>query len=184
MRVGALASGTGTILEAVLAAGIPLDVVVADRHCRALEIAEEHDVPAVLVERRSFGAAFDRDAYSDEVVAALAKFDVDVVVMAGFGTVIPRAVTSFPGRMLNTHPALLPSFKGWHAVGDALAYGVKVTGCTVHIVTEEMDVGPILAQEAVAVLDGDTDETLHDRIKDVERRLFPATIKRFLEEIG
>lgn len=184
MRVGALASGSGTILEAVLAAGIPLDVVVTDRHCRALEIAEAADVPTVLVERRSFGPSFDRDAYSDEVVAALAKFEIDLVVMAGFGTVIPKAVESFPGRMLNTHPALLPSFKGWHGVRDALAYGVKVTGCTVHIVTEEMDVGPILAQEAVAILDDDTEETLQERIKEVERRLFPATIKRFLEEMG
>lgn len=184
MRVGALASGTGSILESILDAGIPVDVVVTDRRCPALEIAEARDIPAVLVERRAFGASFDRDAYSDEVVAALAKFDVEVVVMAGFGTVIPKAVTSFPGRMLNTHPALLPSFKGWHAVRDALAYGVKITGCTVHVVTEVMDVGPILAQEAVAVLPGDTEESLHQRIKGVERRLFPATIKHFLEENG
>jgi phosphoribosylglycinamide formyltransferase-1 len=183
VRVGALASGTGTILEAILAEDLAIDLVVADRRCRALELADRHGIASELVERRSFGPSFDRDAYSDEVVAALQKHDVDVVLMAGFGTVIPRAVTSFPGRMLNTHPALLPSFKGWHAVRDALAYGVKVTGCTVHVVTEEMDVGPILAQEAVPVLDGDTEETLHERIKDVERRLFPATIKSFLAEL-
>jgi len=181
VRTGALASGSGTILESILGAGIDLDVVVADRHCRALEIAESAGVPAVLVERTSFGQSFDREAYAADVVAALAKFDIDVVVMAGFGTVIPSAVASFPGRMLNTHPSLLPAFKGWHPVRDALAYGVKVTGTTVHIVTEEMDVGPILAQEAVAVLPGDTEESLHERIKQVERRLFPATIKTFLE---
>ena len=181
-RVGALASGTGTILEAILDHGIDVSVVVTDRRCRALELADERGVPAVLVERDSFGDSFDRDAYSDEVVAALQKHDVDVVLMAGFGTIIPNAVRSFPGRMLNTHPALLPSFKGWHAVRDALAYGVKVTGCTVHIVTEEVDVGPILAQEAVPVLSDDTEATLHERIKAVERRLFPETVKRFLDE--
>lgn len=180
-RVGALASGTGTILEAILDHGIEVDLVVTDRRCGALELADEHDLPGVLVERRTFGPDFDRDAYSDEVVAVLQKHDIDVVLMAGFGTVIPKAVESFPGRMLNTHPALLPSFKGWHGVRDALAYGVKITGCTVHIVTEEMDVGPILAQEAVAVLPDDTEDSLHERIKAVERRLYPETIKRFLE---
>jgi phosphoribosylglycinamide formyltransferase-1 len=184
MGTGALASGGGTILEAILGAGIALDVVVTDRPCRALDIAEAAKVPAVLVERTSFGASFDRDAYTAEVVEALDKYDVDVVLMAGFGTVVPKAVEAFPGRMLNTHPSLLPAFKGWHPVRDALAYGVKVTGCTVHIVTEEMDVGPILAQEAVTVEPGDTEETLHERIKQVERRLFPATIKDFLKEIG
>lgn len=183
MRVGALASGTGTILEAILASGISLEVVVTDRRCRALEIAEAHGIPALLVERTSFGPSFDRDAYAGEVVEALRKFDVDVAVMAGFGTVIPKAVASFPGRMLNTHPALLPAFKGWHPVREALSYGVKVTGCTVHVVTEDMDAGPILAQEAVTVLPDDTEETLHARIKEVERRLYPETIARFLAQL-
>jgi phosphoribosylglycinamide formyltransferase-1 len=86
--------------------------------------------------------------------------------------------------VLNTHPALLPAFPGWHAVRDALAYGVKVTGMTVHVATGEVDVGPILAQEAVAVEPDDTEETLHERIKTVERRLYPATIRRFLDELG
>jgi phosphoribosylglycinamide formyltransferase-1 len=184
VRVGALASGTGSILESILDAGIAVDLVVTDRRCAALELAEARGVPVELVERTDFTKSFDRDAYSDDVVAVLQKYEIDVVLMAGFGTVIPKAVESFPGRMLNTHPALLPSFKGWHAVRDALAYGVKVTGCTVHVVTEEMDVGPILAQEAVEILPEDTEETLHERIKAVERRLFPETIKRFLEEIS
>ncbi len=183
LRVGALASGTGTILEALLTAGVDVDLVVTDRPCRALDLAAEHGVTGVLVERKSFGAAFDRDRYSDTVVDVLHRHAVDVVVMAGFGTIIPKAVDSFPGRMLNTHPSLLPSFKGWHAVRDALAYGVKVTGCTVHVVTEEMDAGPILAQEAVEVRADDTEDTLHERIKAVERRLFPETVKRFLKEI-
>jgi phosphoribosylglycinamide formyltransferase-1 len=102
--------------------------------------------------------------------------------MAGFGTVVPDLPAAFPGRVLNTHPALLPAFKGWHAVRDALALGVKVTGTTVHIATEAVDDGPILAQEAVPVLPGDTEDTLHERIKQVERRLYPATIRQFIEE--
>jgi phosphoribosylglycinamide formyltransferase-1 len=95
---------------------------------------------------------------------------------------VPGVATAYAGRMINTHPALLPAFKGWHAVRDALERGVKVTGCTVHLVTEEVDEGPILAQEAVPVLPGDTEDTLHERIKEVERRLLPATIRRFVEE--
>jgi phosphoribosylglycinamide formyltransferase-1 len=101
--------------------------------------------------------------------------------MAGFGTFVPGLPEAFPGRVLNTHPALLPAFKGWHAVRDALAFGVKVTGTTVHVATAEVDSGPILAQEAVPVMPGDTEETLHERIKQVERRLYPATIRRFIE---
>lgn len=181
MRIGVLASGSGTLLEAILSDGIPVEVVVVDRPCRAVDVAEAAGVEAVVVERESFGADFDRDGYTDRVVAELRSRDIDLVVMAGFGTVMPKAASEFPGRLLNTHPALLPSFKGWHAVRDALAAGVKVTGCTVHIATEVMDEGPILAQEAVVVEPGDTEETLHERIKEVERRIYPATIRRFIE---
>ena len=103
--------------------------------------------------------------------------------MAGFGTILAEPVhTAFAGRILNTHPALLPSFKGWRAVEAALAYGVKVTGCTVHLATSEVDEGPILAQEAVPVLPDDTVDTLHERIKDVERRLYPATIRAVVDD--
>jgi len=104
--------------------------------------------------------------------------------MAGFGTILaPDIFSVYPGRILNTHPALLPAFKGWHAVRDALAAGVKVTGCTVHVATEVVDVGPILAQEAVPVEPGDSEDSLHERIKVVERRLYPQTIRLFLQEL-
>jgi phosphoribosylglycinamide formyltransferase 1 len=182
VRVGVLASGSGTILEAILAEGIEVAAVVTDRKCRALEVAEAAGVEAVLVERTDFSKSFDRDAYSAQVAGVCRELGLDLLVSAGFGTVVPGLATAYAGRMINTHPALLPSFKGWHGVRDALAYGVKVTGCTVHIVTEVMDEGPILAQEAVPVLPGDTEETLHERIKEVERRLLPATIRRFVEE--
>jgi phosphoribosylglycinamide formyltransferase 1 len=181
VRVGALASGSGTLLEAILDDGIAVEVVVVDRPCAAIEVAERHGVRTELVERESFGKTFDRTAYTERVVDVLKKHEVELVVMAGFGTIIPDAVAAFPDRMLNTHPALLPAFKGWHAVRDALAAGVKVTGCTVHIATEEVDEGPILAQEAVPVLPGDDEASLHERIKEVERRLYPDTIRRFIE---
>lgn len=182
MRIGVLASGSGTILEALLEEGLPVVVVVTDRPCRALKVAESYGVDAVLVERARFDAGFDRDAYSAEVADALARHDVELVAMAGFGTILGRAVhDAFPGRVLNTHPALLPSFPGWHAVRDALAHGVKVTGCTIHLATLEVDAGPILAQEAVPVLPDDSEGTLHERIKDVERRLYPATVRAIVD---
>jgi phosphoribosylglycinamide formyltransferase-1 len=181
-RIAVLASGSGTLLHAILDAALPVAVVVADRPCRALGIAGEHGVPAELVERTEWGRSFDRAAYGERLVKVLRSHGVDLVAMAGFGTVVPVLTDAFPGRVLNTHPALLPAFKGWHAVRDALAAGVTVTGMTVHIATAEVDEGPILAQEAVEVLPGDTEETLHERIKQVERRLYPATIRRIIEE--
>ena len=176
-----LASGSGTILKSILQYGIPVEVVVADRPCRALELAENAGVAAELVERESFGKRFDRAAYADRVVEVLRKYDIELAVMAGFGTIVPGVSEAFPNRVLNTHPALLPAFKGWHPVRDALAAGVKVTGWTVHIAIEEVDAGPILAQEAVPVLPDDTEETLHERIKEVERRLYPEVIRKVID---
>jgi phosphoribosylglycinamide formyltransferase-1 len=185
VKLGVLASGGGTNLAAIIAARLPVSVVIADRTCAALDIATAAGVPSELVARGDFGPEFDRLGYTQRVVAVLKHHHVDVVAMAGFGTVLAAPILdAFPGRVLNTHPALLPAFKGWHAVADALAAGVPVTGCTVHIATAEVDEGPILAQEEVAVLPGDTAESLHERIKEVERRLYPDTIRRFLEVEG
>ncbi len=152
MRTAVLASGSGTLLEAILAEGIPVELVVADRACRALEVAAEAGVTVRLIERTSFGSDFDRDSYTKQVIAVLEEAGIDLVVMAGFGTVFTEPMfAAFPNRILNTHPALLPAFPGWHAVRAALAAGVKVTGCTVHVATLEVDAGPIVAQEAVPV---------------------------------
>jgi phosphoribosylglycinamide formyltransferase-1 len=176
-----LASGSGTILEAILGAGIDVGVVIVDRPCRATAVAAEAGVAAVTVARTSFGSDFDRVGHTKDVVAALQAHDVGVVAIAGYGTILERPIhDAFPDRVLNTHPSLLPAFKGWHAVQEALDYGVKVTGCTVHLATAEVDAGPILAQEAVPVLPGDTAELLHERIKIVERRLYPATLTHFV----
>jgi len=182
-RLGVLASGGGSNLAAILEHGLPVTVVVVDRPCGATGVAEAAGVPAEVVRRDSFGADFDRSEYTQRVVDALEAHGVEVVAMAGFGTILDKQVQdAFPGRILNTHPALLPAFPGWHAVEEALAAGVKVTGCTIHIATLEVDAGPILAQEAVPVLPDDDADTLHERIKAVEHRLYPETIRRFVEE--
>jgi phosphoribosylglycinamide formyltransferase-1 len=183
VRIAVLASGSGTLLEAILDDGIPVQLVLVDRPSRATEIAAAHGVPALLVERSSFGQDFDRTAYTEEVAKALEAEGIDLVVMAGFGTVFAEPIHErFPHRILNTHPALLPAFKGWHAVRDALAAGVAETGCTIHVATLEVDAGPILAQEAVPVLPDDDEGSLHERIKAVERRLYPATIRAVLAD--
>ena len=188
MRIGVLASGSGTILEALLATDLPVRLVAADRPCRALDVAAAAGIPSVLVDRDAFGGfgpGFDREAYTGAVAEVLVRADVDVVVMAGFGTVLAQPVhDAFPGRILNTHPALLPAFPGWHAVREALAAGVPETGTTVHVAHLEMDTGPILAQAAVPVLTDDTEASLHERIKAVERTLYPATIRTFIDDLA
>jgi phosphoribosylglycinamide formyltransferase 1 len=181
VRLGVLASGSGTILEAILAAGLPVALVASDRPCRALQVASGAGVTGVLVARDSFGPAFDRRAYTTRLVDVLVEAGLDLVAMAGFMTVLDAPMFDrFPERVVNTHPSLLPAFPGAHAVRDALAFGVKVTGCTVHLATETVDHGPILAQEAVAVRPDDTEASLHERIKDVERRLYPQTLKELM----
>jgi phosphoribosylglycinamide formyltransferase 1 len=183
-RIGVLASGSGTILEAILSAELPVVVTVSDRPCRALEVAADARVSAVLVERASFGPSFDRLAYTHEVVDVLERHDVSLVAMAGFMTILDKPfIDRWPGRVLNTHPSLLPAFPGAHGVRDALEAGVKITGCTVHIATADLDAGPIVAQTAVEVRPDDTEASLHERVKVAERALYPAAIRSFLEQV-
>lgn len=177
-------SGTGSLLEAMIQDRLPISLVLADRHCRGLEIAKDAGITQQLVERTDFSKTFDRRRYTIEINRTLLLFGINFVAMAGFMTILdPIIFKVYQDRILNTHPALLPSFKGDHAVRDALAFGVKVTGCTIHIATENLDQGKILAQEAVPVLPSDNQATLHERIKIVERRLYPATIRQFAETI-
>ncbi len=173
-RVVVLASGTGSLLNALIGAAVgdyPARIVAVgvDRQCRATEIAAKASLPAFTVR---LGDHPSRDAWDTAIADATATHSPDLIVSAGFMKILgPQFLSQFYGRILNTHPALLPAFAGAHAVPDALAYGVKVTGCTVHLVDAGMDTGPILAQESVPVLDGDDEETLHERIKVIERRL-------------
>ena len=187
-RLAVLVSGSGTILEAMLASGLEIAVVAADRPCRGIDVAESAGLDALVLDRGpygGFGPGFDRERYSADLAALLADQRVDLVAMAGFGTVLAAPFhAAFPGRVLNTHPSLLPAFRGWHAVPAALAAGVRETGCTVHVATEALDDGPILAQRRVAVLDSDTVESLHERIKEVERELYPAVVARALAALS
>jgi phosphoribosylglycinamide formyltransferase-1 len=173
-RLVVLASGTGSLLESLLDAAVgdyPARVVAVgtDRDCRASEVAAAASLPHYTVR---LGDHPDRESWDAAITEASAAHEPDLVVSAGFMKILgPQFLSRFLGRVVNTHPALLPAFPGAHAVPDSLAYGVRVTGCTVHLVDAGMDTGPILAQEAVAVLDGDDEAALHERIKVVERRL-------------
>ena len=184
VRLCVLVSGSGTILEAMLEEGLDVALVASDRPCRGLDVAADAGVEAVLVDRAEFGgftSTFDRDAYSEHLARVLVAHGVDLVAMAGFGTILGASFhAAFPGRVLNTHPSLLPAFKGWHAVAQAIDEGVSESGCTVHVATEALDDGPILAQRRVAVLASDDESSLHERIKEVERALYPEVISRVM----
>lgn len=173
-RLVVLASGTGSLLASLLDAAVgdyPARVVAVgvDRDCRAAEIAAAASLPTFTVRLAEYG---DRDAWDAALTEATAAHSPDLVISAGFMKILgPQFLSRFSGRIVNSHPALLPAFPGAHGVAEALAYGVKVTGCTVHLVDAGTDTGPILAQEPVPVLDDDDEQTLHERIKVVERRL-------------
>ncbi|OBA79372.1 phosphoribosylglycinamide formyltransferase, partial [Mycolicibacterium elephantis] len=175
-----LASGTGSLLASLLAAAVgdyPARVIAVgtDRECAALQIAAASSVPTFTV---ALGDHPDRAAWDAALTEATAAYEPDLVVSAGFMKILgPQFLSRFPGRVVNTHPALLPAFPGAHAVPDALAYGVKVTGCSVHLVDAGTDTGPVLAQEAVPVFDDDDEATLHERIKVVERRLLVDVVE-------
>jgi phosphoribosylglycinamide formyltransferase 1 len=173
-RLVVLASGTGSLLASLLDAAVgdyPARVVAVgvDRDCRAAEIATAASLPTFTVRLADHP---DRDAWDEALTAATAAHSPDLVVSAGFMKILgQKFLSQFSGRTFNTHPTLLPAFPGAHGVADALAYGVKVTGCTVHLVDAGTDTGPILAQQPIPVFDDDDEETLHERIKVTERRL-------------
>jgi phosphoribosylglycinamide formyltransferase-1 len=186
-RLVVLASGGGSNLAALLAAhddaayGARVVGVVSDRpDAGALDLARDAGVASVVVAPADFA---DRAAWNVGIAEAVAVFRPDWVVLAGFMRILaPSFVDRFAGRMINTHPALLPSFPGAHGVRDALAYGVKVTGCTVHVVDTGVDTGPIVAQTVVPVEDGDDEGRLHERIKVAERALLVETVGRIARE--
>ena len=187
-RLAILVSGSGTILQAMIDVNISIRVVVADRPCRALDIATNHGVEALLVDRKQFGGfttSFDREGFSKSLADVLVARQIDLIAMAGFGTIVTSALhDEFHQRILNTHPSLLPKFKGWHAVRDALRAGATTTGCTVHVADLELDHGPVLAQQSVEILAEDTEDSLHERIKSKERELYPKVVIAALDAIG
>ncbi|MFJ4850533.1 MULTISPECIES: phosphoribosylglycinamide formyltransferase [unclassified Streptomyces] len=176
-RLVVLVSGSGTNLQALLDAGAHVVAVGADRSGIAgLERAERAGVPTFVCRVKDHG---DREAWDAALAAEVAAYEPDLVVSAGFMKIVGKEfLARFGGRVVNTHPALLPSFPGAHGVRDALAYGAKVTGCTVHFVDDGVDTGPIIAQGVVEVREDDTEEALHERIKEVERRLLVDVVGR------
>jgi len=177
MTIGVLVSGTGTNLQALLDAGLPVRAVASNRRdAPALERVPH--LPTAAFELDDYGSRAERDA---AMAAWLEAQGVELVVLAGYMHILtPAFLERFPERVLNVHPSLLPDFPGAHAVADQLAAGVAQSGVTVHIVDDGVDTGPIVLQERVPVLDGDTVETLHARIKDVEHRLLPAAVEELL----
>jgi phosphoribosylglycinamide formyltransferase 1 len=186
MRIGVLASGTGSNLQAILdgcaARTIPAEVAVVICNvpgAKALQRAEAAGVPAVLLPHQKFP---DREEFDRELVRTLQRHRVDLLCLAGFMRLIgPLLLQAFHDRILNIHPSLLPAFPGLHAVRQALAAGVRVAGCTVHVVDEGTDTGPILIQAAVPVLDSDTEETLAARILVQEHRCYARAIALWAE---
>ncbi|MGI5873615.1 MAG: phosphoribosylglycinamide formyltransferase [Bacillota bacterium] len=181
-RLVVLASGRGSnfkaILDEILAGNINGEIVavISDHHdAKALEIARDNGIEAV------FGNAASKE-YNDWLIGTVKTYEPDYIILAGYMRIVPPAfVSAFEGKIINIHPALLPSFKGLHGQRQALEYGVKITGCTVHYVDEGMDTGKIIAQRAVEVKEGDTEETLSARILEQEHKVYPAVVKALCE---
>jgi phosphoribosylglycinamide formyltransferase-1 len=184
IRLGILASGSGTNLEAIAQAindgDVPAEIaIVISDNPGAFALAKRRGILYEVVDLADFP---DRPSFDSEVLAALASARVDLVVLAGYMKLVGKEIIeAFPNRIMNVHPALLPCFPGEHGVPDALDYGVKVSGVTVHFVDGGLDTGPIVAQEAVAVEEGDDVESLHNRIHAAEYRLYPRAIRLFAE---
>ena len=183
-KLAVLCSGRGTDLQSIIDAikagtlAAEISIVLTDKpNVKALERAEIAGIKNVCVDRKNFDNRADFEA---ELLKHLGG--VDLVVLAGFMRILsPEFVRKFAGRLMNIHPSLLPAFPGAHAHRDVLAYGVKISGCTVHFVDEGTDSGPIILQAAVEVLDGDTEETLSARILEQEHILYPRAIQLFVE---
>jgi len=186
LRLGVLISGSGTNLQAIIdeseAGRLDAEVVVviSDKaEARGLQRAERHAIDAVHLDRTAHDSP---KAYNRAVLEALTARSVDLVVMAGYMRLLGKEVLdAFPDRVVNIHPALLPSFAGASGIADAYRYGVKVTGVTVHFANEVFDEGPIIAQEAVAVAEDDTIESLEAKIHAIEHRLYPRAIQLIAE---
>ncbi len=186
IKIGVLASGSGSNLQSIIdnceSGKLPVEIacVISNNVAAfALERARKHGIPALHIDHRIFTG---REAYDAALVETLHEYGVELVVLAGFMRIItPVLLDAFPSAVMNIHPALLPAFPGLHAQRQAIDYGVKVSGCTVHFVDAGTDTGPIIIQAAVPVMEGDTEETLSARIVTEEHSIYPEAIRLFAE---
>lgn len=186
LKIGVLISGSGSNLQSIIDAcatgaidGRVVCVISNKADAFGLERARKAGITALHLDHRAYSG---REAYDEAVVATLREFDVELVVLAGFMRIITCVLLdAFPMRVMNIHPALLPAFPGLHAQRQALDYGAKVAGCTVHFVDCGTDTGPIIIQASVPVLEGDTEETLSARIQKEEHRIYPEAVRLFSE---
>lgn len=186
MNIAVLCSGSGTNLQAIIdsvkSGYIPAKIalVVSDnKDAPALERAKKAGIETLVLDKKNFKT---REDFDKEIVKNLKKKDVELVVLAGFMRLIsPYFINEYKNRIMNIHPALLPSFKGVHGIKDALDYGAKITGPTVHFVDEELDSGPIILQKVVEIMGDDTEDTLLERVHKAEHKIYPEAIKLFAE---
>ena len=187
MKIAVLVSGSGTNLQTLIeqlhqdeTSGIEIAVVISDRRkAYALTRAKRASIPTHVVKTQDFKNRVDFDA---EISSLIDDYAVELIVLAGFMKLFqPPFVEKYQNRIINVHPALLPAFPGAHPIADTLAYGVKITGVTVHFVDEDVDTGPIIAQSVVPVLDTDDQASLHDRIQVEEHKLYPEVIKWYAQ---
>lgn len=182
LKIGVLVSGNGTNLQSIIDAAeserinASIEMVISDtKNAYALERAKKHGIDSVLVERKNFK---NRQAFEEEICRELKSRRVELVCLAGFMRIIgPPLLSAYPERIINIHPALLPSFPGLEAQAQALNYGVKIAGCTVHFVDDQTDHGPIICQSSVEVKEDDTIESLKARILKEEHRIYPKAIE-------
>lgn len=186
MRIAVFCSGSGTNLQAIIDAGKRGDIkaeialVVSDAPtCFALKRAEKAGIKTLVVEGKDFNSKKEFEA---EILKVLKKEKIDLIALAGYMRLLSADfIREYKNKILNIHPALLPSFKGAHGIKDAFEYGVKITGPTVHFVTEDMDAGPVILQTAVKVMEDDTEATLAEAIHKEEHKLYPRAIQLFVE---
>jgi len=186
INIGVLASGRGTNLQAIIEAieggkiEGRINIVISDnRDAFALKRAKQNNIETQYVDFKSFK---NREDYDKEIIKALEEKKIDLVVLAGYMRILsPFFINAYKNKIMNIHPALLPSFPGLHAQRQAVEYGAKVSGCTVHFVDEGVDSGPIVLQKSVEVKDDDTEELLEERILKEEHQIYPKAIQLFSE---
>lgn len=180
-RIVVLASGSGSVLQAVLDSPVRENIVAVGSDIPEAQALARADRVGIATFDCPLGE--DRGRWDTDLARTLVGYAPDWIVCAGFMRILgPAVLAAFPDRIINTHPALLPAFPGAHAVRDALTYGARVTGCTVHLVDAGVDTGPIIAQQAVTIRDGDDEASLHERIKEIERVLLVDVVERIIHD--